>query len=60
MNYFKVYKAIKSRLGSTVPVFFYTGQYQPGKEKTSYRVPAIYIELPKETPICFYGKNWWR
>ncbi len=57
MNFYSIYKQIKDRLGVDVPVFFYIGQYLRGKDNTSYRVPAIYIELPKQTNIDYYGKK---
>lgn len=51
------YKAIKKRLtdaGINVPIFFYIGQYQPGRDNTSYKVPAIYLEFQKEIMIDFF------
>lgn len=53
-----IYKAIKLRLASLgVPVFFYIGQYTPGKDNTSYVVPVIYIEMPDENQLDFFGKK---
>lgn len=47
-----VYNKIKERLAPVgAPVFFYIGQYQPGNDNTSYKVPAIYIEMPADTPL---------
>ena len=57
MFLYPIYKAIKTRLGPGVPVFFFVGQYRKGKENTSYVVPAIYIEMPKENPLNFYPKK---
>lgn len=62
MFLYPLYTAIKEHLktnlsGATVPVFFYIGQYQKGKENTSYTIPAIYIELPKNMPLNFYPKK---
>ena len=57
MFLYAVYKAIKAKLGASVPVFFYTGQYLNSKGKTVYRVPAIYIEMPKSHDIKFYGRK---
>jgi hypothetical protein len=56
MNFYSIYKQIKQRLGEDIPVFFYVGQYLKGKDNTSYRVPAIYIEMPKLSNISYYGK----
>jgi hypothetical protein len=58
-----VYKAIKNRLtpafadGTAIPVFFYISQYLPGKENTSYRVPAIYIDMPDDSKIEFLPRK---
>jgi hypothetical protein len=57
MFLYPVYLKIKERLGNDVPVFFYIGQYLPGKDNTSYRVPAIYIEMPKDVNINFYPRK---
>jgi hypothetical protein len=57
MFQYPIYKAIKARLGNTVPVFFYIGQYTKGKDNTSYKVPAIYIEMPKPTEIQFLSRK---
>jgi hypothetical protein len=57
MLLYPIYKAIKTRLGADVPVFFFIGQYLPGRQNTSYKVPAIYIEMPKDLPINFYPKK---
>ncbi len=57
MLLYPIYKAIKQHLGTEVPVFFYLGQYTRGKDNTSYRVPAIYIEMPKDADLKFYGKK---
>lgn len=54
----QAYQAIKAHLVALdIPVFKYTGQYLKGKENTSYRVPAIYVELPAEFDFQFYGKK---
>jgi hypothetical protein len=60
MLLYPVYKAIKQRLSAGINpplgdggVFYYIGQYLPGKENTSYKVPAIYIELPKDLAATF-------
>ena len=56
MLFYPAYLAIKKRLtdNQAVPVYFYIGQYLPGKDNTSYVVPAIYIEFPKDNGIDFF------
>ena len=54
---YPIYKAMKLRLNGIAPIFYYMSQYQSGKDNTSYRVPAIYIETPKETALSFYGRR---
>lgn len=49
------YKAIKAKIAGTEPVFRYLGQYLKGKENTSYKVPATYIETPKNSEIIFFN-----
>lgn len=57
MFIYPVYKKIKQHLSSLgIPTFFYIGQYQPGKNNTSYLVPAIYIEMPKDVPVTVTHK----
>lgn len=50
---FPVYIALKQLLTPVAKVFPYTGQYQKGKGNTSYLVPAIYIEMPKDSPVLY-------
>jgi hypothetical protein len=58
MLLFSVYKQIKTRLANLgVKTFWYTGQYQVGKENQSLVVPAIYIQMPGESQIDFVGKQ---
>lgn len=57
MNFYSIYKQIKERLGNDIAVFYFVGQYLSGKDNTSYRVPAIYIEMPKKSNIDYYGKT---
>lgn len=62
MFIYPIYTAIKQYLstnltGAATPIYFYIGQYQKGKDNTSYTIPAIYIELPKENRINFYPKK---
>jgi hypothetical protein len=40
-----------------VPVFWYTGQYQKGKDNVSYIAPAIYIEMPKNLKIDYFPRK---
>lgn len=54
---YPVYTALKQRLNSIAPVFFYIGQYTVGKTNTSYRAPAIYIEMPKDSTVTSWGKR---
>jgi len=54
MNLLPVYRAIRARLRPIAPVYKYNGQYLPGKANTSYRVPAVYIEMPKPGNINYY------
>jgi hypothetical protein len=56
MDIYKVYKGVKQHLSTIAPVFYYIGQYTKGKDNTTYKVPAIYIEMPKYLPITFFGK----
>lgn len=56
MNTFTIYKGIKQRLSAVAPCFYYLGQYLKGKDNTSYVVPAIYIEMPKNLIVTFFGK----
>lgn len=59
MKIYPIYKSIKSRLTGIAPLFHYQGQYLrkvgTGTEQTSYRVPAIYIETPRNQPVTWWG-----
>lgn len=55
MNTFTIYKGMKQRLSAVAPCFYFLGQYLKAKDKTSYVVPAIYIEMPKGLTIVFFG-----
>lgn len=57
MYNYPLYKLIKQRIAEVAPVFYYIGQYQRGKDNTSYRVPAIYIELPSMNNVGYNGKR---
>lgn len=54
---YPIYKAMKLRLNGIAPIFYYMGQYQRGKENTSYKVPAIYLEMPPTETLGFYGRK---
>lgn len=56
MNTFTIYKGIKQRLSVLAPCFYFLGQYLKGKDNTSYVIPAIYIEMPKNLSVAFFGK----
>lgn len=57
MNTYAIYKAIKQRLTPVAPCFYYLGQYLSGKDNTSYKVPAIYIEMPKNLATTFLPRK---
>ncbi len=52
-----IYKAIKASLSNIAPCFFFTGQYAKGKDNTKYIVPAIYIEVPKNLKVAYWGRG---
>lgn len=56
MDTHTIYKGIKARLSSIAPVFYFVGQYTRGRDNTSYKVPAIYIEMPKGMATTFFRK----
>lgn len=43
--------------GLDIPVFWYTGQYQKGKDNVSYVAPAIYIEMPKNLKVDYFPRK---
>jgi len=61
MFFTPIYQQLKTRLSQLpviagavqIPMFFYIGQYLPGKENTSYKVPAIYFDFPDNSNIEF-------
>lgn len=55
MRTYTHYKQFKAQLSFIAPCFMYFGQYLAGKDNTSYKVPAIYIELPKNVPVTYFG-----
>ncbi len=57
MYNYALYKLIKQRIAEVAPPFYYIGQYQQGKDNTSYRVPAIYIEMPLVNNVTYWGKR---
>lgn len=54
---YPVYKEIKDRLKHIAPVFRFHGQYNKGKDNISYKVPAIYIELPNNIQVQYNRKR---
>ena len=56
MNTNPIYKEIKDRISGVATTFRYLGQYLAGKDNTSYKVPAIYVEMPNDLNIQFTGK----
>jgi len=52
-----IYLALKEEIKHIAPVFNYKGQYLQGKGNQSYIVPAIYIEMPKNTPVTYSGRG---
>lgn len=54
---YPAYKALKQQLNTIAPVFYFLGQYQKGKDNTSYVVPAIYIEMPKNAIVTYWGRG---
>jgi len=57
MDTYAIYKLLKDYLKDIATVFYYTGQYTRDKNKTVYKVPAIYIQMPQgEMPIDNFGQ----
>lgn len=57
MDTYAIYKLLKDYINDLGAVFFYTGQYLRDKNKTVYKVPAIYIQMPPgEMPIENFGQ----
>lgn len=54
---YPVYKAIKEQLKTLAPCFFYINQYAKSRDNTKYIVPAIYIEVPKNLTISYWGRG---
>lgn len=52
-----VYNKLKQLLSDIAPVFKFTGQYVKAKGNTSFIVPAIYVEMPKDTPVTYTGRG---
>jgi hypothetical protein len=46
-----VYKKLKQVISNVGPVFYYLNQYTRNKDKTSYKVPAVYIEMPTNAKV---------
>ena len=61
MILYPLYKAVKKQLEDTLGIqcFFFLKQYEPSKDNTSYKVPAIYIEMPnyRGVGVQYYGKK---
>jgi len=57
MFIYPAYKALKQKLIGIAPVFYFLGQYSIGKDNTSYIVPALYIEMPKNAQVKYWGKG---
>lgn len=43
--------------GIDIPVLWYTGQYQRGKDNISILAPVIYIEMPKTLDINYFPRK---
>lgn len=56
MNTYAIYQLIKSHISGIAPVWYYTGQYARDKNKTVYKVPALYIEMPATLPVSNFGQ----
>lgn len=56
MDTYAIYKLIKDQLKDIAAVFYYTGQYLRDKNKTVYKVPVIYVEMPEDIPINHFGR----
>lgn len=58
MLIYPIYKAAKTALAPLATgTFFYLKQYEKSKDNTSYKVPALYIEMPLNAPMQYYGKQ---
>jgi len=57
MKLFSVYKGIKESLNDLSQVLYNIGQYEKGKDKTSYIVPVIYIEMPKNLKVDYFHRG---
>ena len=55
MNTLVIYKAIKAQL-TAAPCFYFLGQYLKSADQTSYKVPALYVEMPKPSTVTYFGK----
>lgn len=53
----QTYTALKNILGTQIPVFYFINQYQKGQDNTSYKVPALYIQMPDSNNISFWGNH---
>jgi hypothetical protein len=60
MVLYPLYKSTKAMLETLgIQCFFFLRQYETSKENTSYKVPAIYIEMPnyRGVAVQYYGKR---
>lgn len=57
MYNYPVYKLIKQRVKDIAATFYFLGQYEKGKDNTSYKVPAIYIEMPANGSTRYNGRR---
>jgi hypothetical protein len=48
-----IYRGLKDRLNNIAPVSRYINQYDKGNGNTTYTVPALYIEMPRNFNIDF-------
>lgn len=56
MNAYAIYQLIKAHITGIATVWYYTGQYAKDKNKTVYKVPALYIEMPASLPVVNQGQ----
>lgn len=56
MRTYGIYKAFKQRLSQVANTFYFMGQYLKKADQTSYVVPAIYIEMPRNISTTYFGR----
>ena len=58
MLLYPIYKLIKTQLTSVEPhIYYYRNQYIQSSDQSSYKVPAIFIEMPNPTTLDFFGRK---